>query len=155
MNVLCAYTDLHPAARSALLEYAPEVRFVDVTDNEFGYRDAIAARWTGVEDLLLVEHDIEIHKNVFRSLGSCANPWCVFPYQHMTLDNWLDRGLGCTRFSANLQMAIPFEEILSSPAPVPGSWRHLDGQIAETLEGHGIERCVHHPPVTHWNRHLR
>lgn len=157
-RVLCAFTDLHPKTVTALRTLAMPrcpVDVVCVAHNEFGYRDAIADRWTGDEDLVLIEHDIEISDDVLPSFEGCDGPWCTFAYQHMTLDNWLDRGLGCVRFSAALQRAIPFGKCLASPAPVPGSWRHLDGQIAATLETAGHDRHVHESTVTHWNRQLR
>ena len=64
-------------------------------------------------------------------------------------------GWRSTRFSAELQSHVPLDEILEYGVPVPGSWRHLDGAFLAALTERGYERCIHVPPVTHWNKHLR
>ena len=154
-RVLCPYTTLHRATVSSLATHAPSAELIDVSGSDFDYFAAVLERWTGDVDLIIVEHDQEIHGDVLPSFAACRRPWCVFPYDHMSMGNLLDSGLGCVRFTAELQQAVPFAALLDTEAPVPGSWRHLDGQIAALLDDAGIERHVHGPPIIHWNKHLR
>jgi hypothetical protein len=79
----------------------------------------------------------------------------------MERGRWLDFGLGCTRFRAAAQRAVPAEAISSKPGTcstcngAPGCWMHLDCKIYWAMTEAGIERCVHWPAVTHHSRHLQ
>ena len=155
MRVLCPFVSLHPKADEALRDHAPNADRIDVSESDFDYFDAILRRWTGDQDLMICEQDIALHVDVIPGFIACRRPWCLHTYDHMTLGHFIDTGLGCVRFTAELQQAVPFAMVLKAEAPVPGSWRHLDGQIAATMASYGMERHVHEPPVTHWNKHLR
>jgi hypothetical protein len=164
VRVLCAYTDLYPATKEALARYAPETEFVDVSGDDYAYWRAITGRWTGEDDLLVVEHDIEIHDQVIPQLEACEEPWCTFPYRLWRPDAWCYASLGCTRFSAELQRLVTPGEIQQQQAmwltPQEGAsgityhlsvmpddemcrcsgrgqppcWRHIDMAIADTLQ---------------------
>lgn len=109
MRILCCYATLHPATADALSRFAPDAELVDVAGDDGDYWRAIMSRWTGEDDLLIVEHDIEIHAGVLPQLEACREPWCVFPYP---LNGYMaDRCLGCTRFSATLQRQVTPEQI--------------------------------------------
>ncbi len=165
-GVFCAFTSLHPAAATALAQYAPETEFADVAGDDFAYWREIGKRWDGTSALILVEHDIEIHAGVLSAFSDCASPWCVFPYEISQRGMWLDRGLGCTRFTAECQKLVTTTEIqqvygachtcdpAQTGANLPGCWRHIDGKIAAALESRGLRACVHEPPVTHHNQNI-
>jgi hypothetical protein len=133
---------------------------VSVAGNPFGYWREIAARWNGTEDLVTVEHDIEVHSRVLPSFDACPNLWCVYPYEIMERGRWLDFGLGCTRFRAAAQRAVTAEAISSMPGEcsrcggAPGCWAHLDCKIYWAMTAAGISRCVHWPAVIHHSPRL-
>lgn len=129
-------------------EAAPlRVEYVGVR-NDWSYAEALAVRWLGLDDLVVIEHDIVVHAAVLSEFRSCREPWCVFPYD-LSPDNPIDRGLGCARFTAEAQRLVPFTAVLATPVCEPGHWRHLDGQVAEAFESADIERHVHGPSVEH------
>jgi hypothetical protein len=153
MRVLCAYTDLHPKTSAALKLYAPEAECVDVSGDRKSYWREIVKRWKGSEDLLLVEHDIEIHGDVMPQFRACDSPWCVFPYLLNPDDDqpmlW---GLGCAKFSADVQRKISPTYVNRSGGPL-SDWEHLEHKFAKAMQDHGISVCVHQPPVNH-DRHI-
>lgn len=139
--VLCCYTTLHPKTAASL---PPAAHLVDVSGDPYGYWHEIDARWSGESDLLVVEHDIELHAGVIPGVARCSSGWCTYPYRgrpdHGNIETM---ALGCTRFSAALQRRVPF--------PQRQQWWSLGGQIALTLvDGCGLAPCVHEPPVAHW-----
>jgi len=167
MRILCCYADLYDATRDALEKYAPGTEFVDVSGDDRAYWRAICERWTGEDDLLIVEQDIEIHDTVIPQMVACTEPWCTFPYRLWRPDAWCYNALGCTRFSAALQRDVNPGEIQQVQARwlvpnashgtmqydaevmpeladcrcggrgMPPCWRHIDFKIADTLEGRG------------------
>jgi hypothetical protein len=175
MRVLCAYADLYDDTRRALEKYAPGTEFVDVSGDDYAYWRAICERWTGEDDLLIVEQDIEIHETVIPQMAGCERDWCTFAYRLWRPDAWCFNALGCTRFSAALQRAVSPAEIEQvqvmwlvagteggnvqyTPEVMgeglgcgcggrgsPPCWRHIDFKIADTLEG----RLGHEPYATH------
>jgi hypothetical protein len=155
MTVLCCYTSLHPATRRALSEHAPGAELADVTGDRFAYWREIAARWNGTDDLVTVEHDIEIHAGVLPGFEACPGLWCVYPYEIHQRGTWLDFGLGCTRFRAQAQRLVSGQAIQGKPGTcencqgAPGCWTHLDCKIYWAMTEGGLERCVHWPAVTH------
>jgi hypothetical protein len=112
--------------------------------------------WAAGEPFLLIEHDIEIHERVVRSLRYCPRPWCAFPYSgpgfHSNGDPMLRESLGCTRFSAKLMRDEP--DLLAVAAAMSqglaaGDWRRMDASISPTLKQRGYVVHVHAPPVLH------
>src|SRR5580698_1326044 len=159
MITLCVPANLWPSCRRALARYAPDAVVIPcaVEDNNAWWRE-ISARWTGVEGLLLIEQDIRIHADVIPQLEACPEPWCVFPFPRPEAHYLLqDRGIACTRFSAEFQRLVTVAEIEA----VPGScwecrgvdrkcWRHVDGRIKAAAEAAGFaEPHLHWPPVIH------
>lgn len=108
--------------------------------------------WEDGESFLNIEHDIEVHSEVFAQLlgcercgmPACEEPWCVFPFPGAG-GGLLFRSLGCTRFGAEMMKAVPD---LFSTLPVR-DWRRLDTEIAYTLEQKGFHPHFHWPPVPH------
>jgi Methyltransferase domain len=157
MRILCAYTDLYDATRKALDEYATgaTVDYVDVSGDDYAYWRAISERWTGDDDLLIVEQDIEIHKSVIRQMEFCQEPWCAFPYRLWRPDAWCYNALGCTKFSAGLQRTVPTAEIeqiqvrwLMPNAVAPGKMEYQRETMAEGAlcgcGGQGAPPCWRH-----------
>jgi len=154
VRILCCYTRLCPATRRALSEHAPGAELADVSGDPYAYWREICARWTGKDDLLTVEHDIEIHGTVLPGFTACPEPWCVYPYE-LHPGRWIDFGLGCTRFRPAAQLAASPDAIQAKPGLCsrchgqPGCWAHLDCKIYWAMTEAGIERHVHWPAVMH------
>lgn len=53
---------------------------------DFGYWDALVEDW-GVEDLVIVEHDIVVRPEHIQSFGICRYPFCTVPYR-MPYGQW-------------------------------------------------------------------
>lgn len=139
MNIACCYTALHPACAAALPEGAIRT---DVSGDDMAYWRVLRSLWAGAAPLLVIEHDIELHAQVLPQLAACIRDWCTFPYaQQPGLNFTCTQALGCTRFSAGLQRAVPF--------PAPARWESLDGAIATVLLAAGHSAHVHEPAVTH------
>ena len=157
MKPLCCYANLHPATKAALAAFAPDAEMADTSASIYAYWEAISSRWTGADDLLIIEQDIEIHAGVLPGLAACPRPWCVYPYQIHDRGTLLDFGLGCTRFRAGAQQAVSTGAIQSQPGEcsechgAPGCWRHLDCKITWAMHAAGITQCVHWPGVQHHN----
>ena len=147
MRVLCCYTDLHPDTARALSRYAPQAEFAGVSGDQFAYWHQIRARWDGADDLVVVEHDVEIHAGVIDGFAGCDQPWCVFPYVIGPHGELCEVGLGCTRFSAALQQQVTVDEVTRRVGEYP--WSHVDDRISGLLIDLGISNHIHHPPVTH------
>lgn len=119
-RLVCLYGGTYPAPATldprterALRTYAPqyglEVEWVDTSENLQVYADELEKRWTGEEDLIVVEQDKEIHPSCLPTLLECDQWWCGYtfwqnPIPHTSL---VIGGFGVTRFSAECQRAIP------------------------------------------------
>jgi len=140
VRVLCCFTDLYDATQAALAKYAPDAELVDVSGDDYAYWKAICAAWTGEDDLLIVEQDIEIHKTVIPQMAACPEPWCTFPYRLWRPDAWCYNALGCTKFSAGLQRDVSPAEIeqvqarwLVPNASHPGAMTYSPEVMAEGM----------------------
>ena len=99
------------------------------------------------QDLMLVEHDVVVHDDVFRQFDECPEPLCAFTY-------WLGTdygyGLGCTRFRGSL-IRIHHDaieragRIVTDGVPVVGHWKRMDTRMWQVLG----KPHVHEPPVRH------
>lgn len=106
-------TTLDPRVKASLERWAPEagleIEWVDTTDDLQIYADEMEKRWTGEEDLIIVEQDKEVHLNCFPSFLACPEPWCGFtfwqnpePYTALVIG-----GFGVVKFSAEVQRWFP------------------------------------------------
>lgn len=155
MRVAYFWFDPWPAAEAALPADAERIYTGPDTGD---YWKAFASQWTGEGDLVSIEQDVAIHDQVIPQFEACPEPWCSFgwmvgPGQHSFW--WL----GCTRYSAALQRAIPVSELCRPNPPdvcerctsVP-CHRHLDVVFGAIIEHLGYEwPHVHQPDI----RHLR
>lgn len=146
MRVLVSHTgSVQADCALALRRYAhgrPGIRveYEDCSGPVTAYGEAIAARWAGDHDLVLVEHDNEITAGVLPSFAACPEPWCVYGYE-VFAPPWTWRcetGLGCTKFSAGLRRQFDFPAlVMRGPCAECGcmhnSWGVLDYRTALLL----------------------
>src|SRR5215469_4494699 len=100
MIVLCHHASLRPKTQAALERYTANHVLVmeESAGDDRSYFRTIAKYWNTGPDLLIVEHDIEIHADVIPQLETCGGDWCTFPYRLWKPDVWIHNALGCTRF---------------------------------------------------------
>jgi hypothetical protein len=152
MRILACYANMDPRTKLALAAYAPDADIVNVGGDDTAYAREIGLRWDGADDLAVIEQDIEITAAVIPAFGACSEPWCSFWYRGPSFDmgagdlSRLNRSLGCTKFSAALQRAVPWSAITTRPL----AWDVVDVHIATALldedyypHDHGEVRTFH------------
>lgn len=153
MKVICCYSsDVNPLTRQALSLYASDVEYVE-TKGLFGYNKAIESRWTGNTDLVVIEQDKEITADVIPSFDDCNKPWCMYTYFNFPEPYTREClvGLGCAKFSAELQQLVSPSEFLTGDSdwiqcPLcngAGCWQNLDSRIAFAIMNHQIAPHYH------------
>lgn len=149
MKILCLYNQVHPLTRAAIARYAPQTEYIDTSGSDFAYWEAIRDHWTGEEDLMLIEHDVEIHAQVIPQFEACENIWCHFPYPYR--GGVTSMATGCTRYRKELQQMVTPEEILAEPSyrGIPGHWEYMDCTMANAFARKNVGVCNHSPPVGH------
>jgi hypothetical protein len=146
---------MHPAAEKAIRAYAPTAELVDVTGDDHAYWREIRARWTGEQDLILIEQDNEILPDSIASMAACEHDWCCYAYPIFRNRQRLRHGLGCTKFSARAQQLVSPRRIaegfaLCKICKGQGCWFHLDGRITEILKiDAGLSPHVHGDIIHH------
>ena len=151
-----------PQARALLAEHAPDAELVYTGPDDLGYWRAIAERWTGERDLVVIEQDIGIHAGVVPGFAACGEPWCGFPHIMRPEHPARAKDLGCVRFSAELQRRVPMDVIVKhhmNPQcgvcqPDAGGlcWRHIDGPVNSALAAAGLaDPHEHLPAVDHYH----
>jgi hypothetical protein len=165
MRIVCCYTKLNPATEKAIEQHAPGTEMVHVQGDAFAYYKELDKRWGGDDDLVTIEHDIEIRADVIPAFENCDSDWCVFPYWHRRqADNapmLLTTSLGCSKFSAKARQAASRKEMCRvwidcamchigvQFEKIPACWLHIDAKMSALLADRGITPCVHEPEVTH------
>lgn len=162
MRIICCYRWLNNLTRESLERYAPEVELIKTEDPQ-DLPNAIRDRWNGEEDLVIVEQDKEITAEVIPSFQACDQFRCAYSY-YINPDPYtreVDIGLGCTRFSAEVQQIVPATEWYEMKdlwawgycpdCDGKGCWRFLDSRINVVMLNHNIiphchGRVKHH----HW-----
>ena len=152
-RVLCCTVSPHPDAIAALERYAPHAEIVDVTGDNYAYWNAIAARWTGDRDLIIIEQDIEVGPETIATMASCKQDWCCYAYTIFRTKVRLRVGLGCIKISAAAQRKITVASVAEgfetcATCRGKGCWWHLDGRVAACLKKAGFFPHVH-GDVTH------
>lgn len=155
MRVVCFYTELHPKTLESLTAYAPNAELVETPKGDpYAYVRELESRWTGDEDLVVVEHDKEITADTLPTFESCRLPWCIFDYYiYPEPQRRLARvGLGCARFTAACQRIVTVTEWMQPDSPEwkecylchgKGCWRYMDSRIASALEAEWLSPHVH------------
>jgi hypothetical protein len=153
MKILCLFNEVHPLTRAAIEKYAPQTEYVDTSGSETAYWEAVRTNWNGTEDLMLIEHDVEIHAQVVPQFEACENLWCHFPYPYR--GGLTNMATGCTRYRAEMQRIVSPEDILAEKSyrGVPGHWEYLDCTMANAFSKKGLGVCDHSPPVGHRGEH--
>jgi len=170
VRVLACYArgQMHRETYRALNEHVPDgmLELVDVSDAETAYWREIAKRWDGKQTLVTVEQDIEITAETIPSFQACDEPWCCFWYHGPSYDvfptmrgdvsqcplaslTYLKYALGCTKFSAEIQRAVPHEMIADSSQ----TWGTVDVKVRNTLVEAGY-RPHAHGEVEHFHEYL-
>jgi len=143
MRVLACYNgdSLRSETYDALVKHIPvgALELVNVSGDACNYWHELRNRWTGEYDLVTVEQDNVITAETIPSFAACAEPWCCYEYE--LEDQRMCRiGLGCTRFSAELQRTVPVSEISGSAW---FTWHILDYRVFTTVQRFGFEPHVH------------
>lgn len=159
MNIIYCYASDPPeVCVEAIKKFVPQAEFVK-TEGLFGYGEAIASRWTGEADLIVIEGDKEIHAEVIPSFEKCPEPWCTFgcksfpPPYRVTIDY----GLSCAKFSADLQSQVDPSEFICEDVPWQpcrhcgnrGCWNQLDVRMGRAFENHGVDFPHVHGHIKH------
>jgi hypothetical protein len=171
VHILACYVTIDPRVKAALTVYAPDAELVYTGATDTAYWQAITARWTGVESLVIIEQDNEITYDVLGSFAACAEPWCCFAYRAPAYDiapngTWrevlrrypgteppvdhalITTSLGCTKFSAGLQRSVGHREISAELL----AWDVIDTTIALCLIEAGYRPHVHGEIPHHHDR---
>ncbi len=150
-RLACFYKDLDPRTRESLLRYAPaglDVDWVECPDAAMRrYEEELGKRWTGEDDLLLIEQDKEVFPRMLEHLIGCPQLWCGYTYWMLPEpDTCLAlSGFGVTRFSADLQRLVPIEAITGPQRTV-----NIDCELqAYALEHLGTKMHIHGHTVHH------
>jgi len=155
---------LDPRTERALRTFAPQaglqVEWVDTQADMQIYADEMEKRWTGEEDLIIVEQDKEIYAETLPSLLGCGEPWCgytfwIHPVPHTTL---VLGGFGVTRFSAQVQRWFPVSAFRGE-TQVGIDRRFNDYLISHHgtgchLHGHVLHHHVYEPRPEGVRRHV-
>jgi hypothetical protein len=159
MRIIFCYSS-SPELRSAaaIRRYAPKAEWVK-TEGLFGYGEAIASRWTGESDLVVIEGDKEINADVIPSFEDCNEPWCTYgcktfppPFRVQ-----IDYGLSCAKFSADLQKQVDPSEFICEDVPWQpcrycgnkGCWNQLDVRMGRAFESHDVDYPHVHGHIKH------
>jgi hypothetical protein len=149
VRILNCYTNgkqsLKPQTYRALTKYCPigQLEMINVGGHDHNYWREVSTRWKGEEDLVIIEQDNVLTAEVLPSFAGCEEPWCC--YQYVADGPMLDgnvftcHSIGCSRFSAALQRAIPIEVI----SDVPLKWDVIDQVLGRILRGNGFHPHVH------------
>jgi len=141
MKILCCYANLHPETECAVAAHAKDAEFIDVSGSELDYWRTIKAHWTGDQDLVIIEQDIEITAEVIPTFEGCDDAWCVFTYRGPTHLGYLKHSLGCTKFSAELQREVSITEAAGGDYDI--SWQFIDMTMAVHLDHLGYKPNCH------------
>ena len=159
MQVIFVYTKVPVAsAAKAIRKYAPNAEWIDTSKSIFDYNLAVASHWTGLDDLVVVEGDKEITSDVIPSFNNCDKLWCSYSYYNFPkpYQRLIRTGLGCTKYSADLQYQIPVDSFIRDN-PVSdkwvkcpdcngaGCWRYLDTRISLAI----LQSCITFGPHVH------
>jgi hypothetical protein len=144
MRILIPYTSRH----TLTLAGAPkDATWRYVGDDNQHYWRVMCEEW-GRDDLWVLEHDVIPHDTVRSEFESCPMPWCAYGYDDIChpecMDAW-DNVLGCTRFSKELQEAVP-DAVTNASIK---DWHNLCDGIGRNLRKAGHTQHWHTPPVLH------
>lgn len=154
--IFCHCGNIEKRSFAALQKFAPQAELVDTSTTIYDYNEAIASRWNGESDLVVIEADKEITADVISSFSSCDSYWCSYSYfvYPKLFEREVEIGLGCVRYSAKLQQLIQPEDFMHADNEIlfgtvceickgAGCWKFLDARIADAIRGYGINVHCH------------
>lgn len=142
------YTGIRPEVVAA----APSgTVWVDVSSGDTAYFEALGHIWERGESFATLEHDILCRPDIVEAFETCPEPWCVFGYSDIChpqcMEAWANE-LGCTRFRAELMVAVP--EAISSIEPGPlQDWHNVCDGLGNNLRAAGFTHHWHYPVAQH------
>lgn len=154
MKIVVPYVDLRDETVEALSAHAGghDIHYVDVSDSDAAMWETWQWVWEAREDVLWVEHDIEIHEHVIPQVSECPEPWCTFAYPYAFGNSDPYHGTGCVRVRAELMRAVPdlWRRVAarSGPHHPEKHWCSLDGFMQIELSPNYVQH-KHDPPVGH------
>lgn len=140
MKTLYVWTREFPESQESIRKYAPGAEWFYTGKGQQSYPRKVGEEW-GQDDLLIIEQDIIINSGVVSGLAFCDEPWCVYSYDIGSNHFPMRYGLGCTRFSYELQQEVPFERVL--------------GHDMEDCKWCGTGQCKLCPCHSHQDTHIR
>jgi hypothetical protein len=154
--ILCAPVTLHPATRACLERDGIAPVWLQRGDKH-AYWHAIRERWTGEDDLIIIEQDMEWTAAQLAGLKSCDFNWCTYQYDCFSTDEYRVKKvfwcLGFTRISAFAQRQRPAGTVEAKYRACRencgGAWYHLDWHIAEAMKGEHCGCCQKVAPHVH------
>jgi hypothetical protein len=130
---------LRPEVR-ALLDGRAE--FVDVGASNYEYWGLLERLWAERRGFCVVEQDNLPTEAALAGLEACVEPWCLCPYWHGA-NGMLDYGLGCTRFRAEVMVALPDLFVRALGRTGTRHWSGMDLALAAVLHERGFRQHVH------------
>lgn len=138
-------------------------------ENPWQYWWSLASVWGSGEDLVTVEQDNIITEDILAEYAECDKSWCVnrYPSGPRPGDWLIEKGLGCAKFSAELQELVTVDDILAvscwlrmicnyyprsggiTCTPSQLCWIHIDCPVAKAISERGIDRHTHEAIVDH------
>ena len=121
-----------------------------MSGSDSAYWHELHSRWDGKEDLVVVEHDMVPAYNVIDEMQSCGRKWCTSPYL-IGGRLLIEQGLGCTRFSKELQQELP-DAIWQAGEPKgeqepPRAWWTIDHRLNHVLRKAGVIPHTHQQSI--------
>lgn len=117
------------AAERTSAQTGVTVTWEDVSSDPFAYWRMLADYWTPIDDLVIVEHDVELRPDIITGFRYCPKPWCLHWYHdpgyeqgfcHQACIEAWSNALGCTRFRKELIAATP-----DAVTSIPDEWNTL------------------------------
>lgn len=143
------WTDEFPQSQASVRKHAPDARWVELPSGEpQAYPRSVAEIWAQ-DELITIEQDIVITGEVIQSLTGCSEPWCVFTYDLGSNGYPMRYGLGCTRFSLDLQKRVSYDRVLAHKDSGCEWCQASDDGVRKALD------CQVCPCYRHQDAHLR
>lgn len=131
----------------------PFAVWVDVSSDPEAYWGLLLDLWDRQEDFVILEHDVVFQRGILGKFSVCPDPWCLHPYSpacpcgNPRCRETEQNNLGCTRFRAELMVAVP-DAVNSIPIELRHFSRLCDGLAANLREAE-FDHHFHEPGVSH------
>lgn len=154
MRVVLPYTRIHPLTDQALAELVPDAERVDLGRDDYAYGRLLERLWVPGEDLMIIEHDVQLTRVALDEAINCPCWWSAAPYTGQGTAHReasiIVQSLGCVRFRSELIEAAPgaiaqANSVIDAARNIcpPGHWKCLDGRILSALGQAGFTPHQH------------